>query len=77
MLYYCPECCADWSSEEIEDQICDACGYPDSDDDPMYDYEPGDDEMCPYCGNGLSENERIAGICEYCASLPSLPNMDQ
>jgi hypothetical protein len=29
----CPNCQAVWGFEEIEDQICDACGYPNNEDD--------------------------------------------
>lgn len=48
-LLSCPNCSAVWGFEEIEDQSCGACGYPDNDDDefdPDYigpdpeDYEP-------------------------------------
>ena len=28
----CPNCIAIWGIEEIEDQCCDACNYPDNDD---------------------------------------------
>jgi len=33
MLLMCPNCNAIWSMEEIDEQYCGACGYPDSDED--------------------------------------------
>jgi len=43
----CPNCPAIWSSEEIEDQQCSACGYPNNDEDnnDEMDYMP-----CNICG---------------------------
>lgn len=29
MITICPNCQCRWAIEEIEDQQCDACGYPD------------------------------------------------
>lgn len=31
----CPNCNAIWSMEEIDEQYCGACGYPDPDEDDL------------------------------------------
>jgi ribosomal protein S27AE len=31
LLLMCPNCNAIWSMEEIDEQYCGACGYPDPD----------------------------------------------
>ena len=33
LLTECPNCNAIWSMEEIDEQYCGACGYPDHEDD--------------------------------------------
>jgi hypothetical protein len=41
----CPNCSAVWTIEEIEEQNCAACGYPDNDEDEFDpDYVGPDDE---------------------------------
>jgi Zn ribbon nucleic-acid-binding protein len=37
MLLACPACSAVWGMEEIDEQHCGACGYPDDDEDFDYD----------------------------------------
>jgi hypothetical protein len=43
MLLMCPNCNSIWGMEEIDEQYCGACGYPDPDEgdlelDDSYDY---------------------------------------
>lgn len=46
MLLMCPNCSAIWGMEEIDEQYCGACGYPDPDEDDLDDYiEDEDDEL--------------------------------
>lgn len=40
----CPNCSANWGIEEIDFQECDACGYPNCDDDDEPDIDYYDDE---------------------------------
>ena len=37
MLLMCPNCNAIWGMEEIDEQYCGACGYPDPDEDDLSD----------------------------------------
>jgi len=39
----CPNCGIDWGCDEIDTQCCDACGYPDEDDDFDEDDDINDD----------------------------------
>ena len=41
MMLQCPNCNAIWSMEEIDEQYCGACGYPDCDeaDDTMFELD--------------------------------------
>jgi hypothetical protein len=57
-IQYCPNCAAVWDLEEMEDQRCGACAYPDNepdekefDPDPLEDDEDNDglDDSCPSC----------------------------
>jgi hypothetical protein len=36
----CPHCHAEWSMEEVEDQVCDACGWPDVNENNYPETEP-------------------------------------
>jgi Zn ribbon nucleic-acid-binding protein len=36
MMLQCPNCQAIWSMEEIDEQYCGACGYPDCEEDGDY-----------------------------------------
>lgn len=36
LLAECPNCYAMWGIEEMSFQECDACGYPDSDDEEVF-----------------------------------------
>jgi Zn ribbon nucleic-acid-binding protein len=38
MLLSCPNCSAIWGMEEIDEQSCGACGYPDPDEDDYDEY---------------------------------------
>jgi ribosomal protein S27AE len=37
ILLMCPNCNAIWSMEEIDEQYCGACGYPDPDENDLED----------------------------------------
>jgi len=36
MLLMCPNCNAIWGMEEIDEQYCGACGYPDPDENDIF-----------------------------------------
>jgi hypothetical protein len=42
MMLQCPNCQAIWSMEEIDEQYCGACGYPDCEEDTDDFYEEED-----------------------------------
>ena len=42
----CPNCQAIWGMEEIDEQYCGACGYPDPDENDIYDIETDANGNC-------------------------------
>lgn len=67
-LLACPNCSAVWGFDEIEDQECGACGYPNNDDnddecDPDYvGPDPEDSEPDLMGKDWREEAERMAWI---------------
>ena len=53
MLLQCPNCQAIWGMEEIDEQYCGACGYPDPDENDIDDFY--DDIETDCCGNCFSD----------------------
>jgi hypothetical protein len=65
----CPNCHAVWTQEEIEDQICDACNFPDHEEefDPDKlgpDPEPREPDGEDFRGNEAANYEREQ--MDYC-----------
>lgn len=57
----CPNCSAVWTLEEIEDQICAACNWPDHED---ADPEPGEPDGEDFRGKEAENYEREQ--MDYC-----------
>lgn len=68
-LISCPRCQVVWDTEEIEDQQCAACEWPNPDTNNDDGWDPDDlnlDDDCPNCGKAYDTIDHEYQICHHC-----------